>query len=68
MRVFHVCLVHDNLLASLYNIWVHFLDDESKLVLVTLEDVVHEFELIQILLLEHVDAASVLGAHRVSHV
>lgn len=67
MRVFYVGLVHDDFLATLNDIRIHFLNDETKLVLVTLEDVKHKFELIQILLLEHVDAASVLGTHRVSH-
>ena len=59
MRILNIALFHDYLFAAFHNVRIHLLDDEAKLIRVTLEDLVHEFELVQVSLLEHVDATSV---------
>ena len=67
MRILYIALLHDYLFAAFHNVRIHLLDDEAKLVRVTLEDLVHEFELVQVPLLEHVDATSVFRAHCICH-
>ena len=67
MRVLDIVLLHNDLLAALKDVWVHLLDDQAEGVLVTLKGVVQQFKLIQVLLLEHVDAAGVFRADCFGH-
>jgi hypothetical protein len=67
MRVFHIVLLHDNLLAAVKNVRIHLLDDQAKGVLVSLENFVKQLELVLVFLFKHVDAAGVFRADHFSH-
>ena len=67
MRVFHILLILHNLQTPLDHVWVHLGDDQAKSCWVPTEHVKEEFELVEVLLLEHVDTASVFASHLLRH-
>ena len=67
MWVFYVGFIHDNFLTAVEDVRVHLLNDEAEGASVPLENLKEQLELVQVFLLEHVDATGILAADRLCH-